>query len=63
MGIESGIKLGIWGVLVMLSLSAFMISWGYFVGADANTFCLFLIISLAVVFAALILFRTLKRAN
>ncbi len=34
-----------------------MLAWGYFVGADAVTFCLFLIISLAAAFSVLIIFR------
>ncbi|MGD6853239.1 MAG: hypothetical protein ACQCN6_14370 [Candidatus Bathyarchaeia archaeon] len=58
LGLESGVKLGLWGSFVALSLTFIMLAWGHFVGAEAVTFCLFLIISLAAVFSVIVVVRT-----
>jgi len=62
-GLESGIKLGLWGVFLMLSISLFIIAWGYFIGADAVTFCIFLIILVAVVFPVIFISGCTKKLS
>jgi hypothetical protein len=61
LGVESGIKIGAWGGFLLLSLTIFIIAWGYFVGSDAVTFSVFLIVLLAIIFLLLIILKPQKR--
>jgi hypothetical protein len=63
LGVETGVKLGLWGGSLILGLALFMIAWGYFIGSDAITLSLFLIILLAAVFSIIIIFKPQKRLS
>jgi hypothetical protein len=63
LGLASGVKLALWGAFVSLSLVLLMLGWAYFVGADAVTFCSFLIILFAGAFSVLVILKIAKRAK
>jgi hypothetical protein len=63
LGVEAGVKMGLWGGFLLLSITLFIIAWGYLVGSDAITFSLFLIVSLAIIFLVLVIFNPQKRLN
>jgi hypothetical protein len=63
LGVEAGVKMGLWGGSLILGLVLFMIAWSYFIGSDAVTLSLFLIILLVAIFSVIIIFKPQERLS